>query len=58
MCRKQVALNVFFQTTWPRALIFPMKHFLVDRYQLCSVGDPRVQNVIAAGDLGVANEYA
>ena len=44
MCCKQFALNVFSETTRPRALIFGMKHCLVDLCQVCSVGDPRVQN--------------
>ena len=48
MCCKQFALNIFSETTRPRALIFGMKHFLVDFYQGCSVGGPRVQNGPAA----------
>ena len=56
MCRKQFALNVFSETTRPRALIFGMKHCLLDFYQVCSVSDPRVQKGPAAGGLGVENE--
>ena len=36
--------NLLSETTGPKALIFGIKHCLVDRYQVCSVGDPRVQN--------------
>ena len=41
---KQFALHVFSATTRSRlALIFGMKHCLVDLYQVCSVGEPKVQ---------------
>ena len=56
MCHKQFALNIFSETWRPRALIFVMKHCLVDLFQVCSVGDPRVQNGPAAGGLGFENE--
>ena len=39
-------LNVFYETTRPRALIFNIKHCLVDLYQMCSTGDPRIPNSI------------
>ena len=43
MCHQQFALNnIFSETTRPRALIYDLKHCLVDLYQVCSVGGPRV----------------
>ena len=57
MCGKQFALNgILSETTRPRALIFDMKHYLVNPYQGYSVGAPRVQNYPAAGGLGFENE--
>ena len=55
MCRQQFALNYSFSiATWPRALIFDMRHCLVDFYQVC--GGTRVQNGPMAGGLGFENE--
>ena len=51
--RQQFAINdIFSETAWPRALIFGMKHCLVDLYQVCSNGGLRVQNGRGAGGLG------
>ena len=44
------------ETAKPRALIFGMKHCLVDLYQVCSNGGPWLQNGPAAGGLGFKNE--
>ena len=52
MCRKQFVLNVCSETTRPRALIFGMKHCLVNLYQVCSIGDLMVQNGPAEVGLG------
>ena len=48
---KQFALNVFSETTRPRALVFGIKHCLVNLYQVSSIGDPRIQNGPEAGVL-------
>ena len=37
------------ETTRPRALIFGMKHHLVDLYQVCSNKTPGAKNVHAPG---------
>ena len=44
-CRQQCALNYIFSgSTRPKALIFGMKHCLVNLYQAGSNGGPGVQN--------------
>ena len=44
--------NIFSETTRPRALIFGMKHCLVDLYQVYSVGDAKVKMAVQRGFLG------
>ena len=44
LCCQQFALNKTSETTRPRALIFGMKSFLVDLYQVCSDGGSGIQN--------------
>ena len=48
--------DIFSETTRPRALIFGMKHCLVDLYQIHSNGAPGVQNGPATGGLGFKNK--
>ena len=53
LCRQQFALNdIFSETARPRALIFDMKHCLIDLYQVCSNGAPGVRNGPVAEVLG------
>ena len=55
--REQFALNnISSETVRPRALIFGMKHCLVDFYQVCSNGGPGIRNGPAAGGLGFKNK--
>ena len=56
VCHKQLGLNVSSDTTRPRALIFGMKHCLVDLYPVYSIGDARVQNGTAARGFRFVNE--
>ena len=56
---QQFALNdIFSETTRPRALIFGMKHCLVDFYQVClnTFSLPGVQNDTVTESLGFASK--
>ena len=45
MCRQQIAFNdICSETTRLTALVFGMKHCLVDLYQFSSNGGPDIQN--------------
>ena len=55
--RQQFALNdISSETARSRDLIFDMNHRLVTLYQVCSYGDPGVQNSPAAAGLGFENK--
>ena len=45
--------NISSETTRPRALLFGLKHCVVDLYQVCSDSGPGVQNGSAVGGGGV-----
>ena len=57
MRRQEFGLNdIFSETTRPEALIFTMKHCLVDLHQVYSNGYPGVQNGPAVGREGVVGK--
>ena len=47
------ALNIFSGTARPSALIFCMKHYLVNLYLVCSNSETGVHNASAAAESGL-----
>ena len=60
MARYQLCVvnSLLSETTRPRALIFDMKHCLINLYQVYSAAGPKVQNYPVAGGLGFEKENA
>ena len=57
MRRQQFALNdIFSERTRPKSFIYHTKHWLVDRFQICSNAGPGVQNGPSAGEGGLGFE--